>query len=156
MQLRYCCITAAAATDVDTKLTFVPQSPALNIGPLTSEHAAAAAPAAAAARALAVIATIFGTHYAAAYSSPVVPAVAVTPVAYATNCLSCSMLLSLPVQLLHLLQQVLPPPPLAPTKGPTSSFSTPTASAPSSFSDPTLIPPSSFSTPNTLNSRHRS
>ena len=85
MQLRYCCITAAAATDVDTKLTFVPQSPALNIGPLTSEHAAAAAPAAAAALALAVIATIFGTHYAAAYTSPVVPAVAVTPVAYATK-----------------------------------------------------------------------
>ena len=84
MQLRYCCITAAAATDVDAKLTFVPQSPALNIGPLTSEPAAAAAPAAAA-LALAVIATIFGTHYAAAYTSPVVPAVAVTPVAYATK-----------------------------------------------------------------------
>ena len=81
VQLRYCCITAAAATDVDTKLTFVPQSPALNIGPLTSEHAAAAA----AALALAVIATIFGAHYAAAYTSPVVPAVAVTPVAYATK-----------------------------------------------------------------------
>ena len=45
MQLRYCCITAAAATDVDTKLTFVPQSLAPNIGPLTYGPAAAAAPA---------------------------------------------------------------------------------------------------------------
>ena len=43
---------------------------------------------------------------------------------------------------------------LAPTKGPTSSFSTPTASAPSSFSDPTLIPPSSFSTPTAATHSH--
>ena len=61
----------------------MPQSAALNIGPLTSGPAAAA-PAVAAALALAAIATIFGAHYAAAYTSPVVPAVAVTPVAYAT------------------------------------------------------------------------
>ena len=85
MQLRYCCITATAATAVDAKFAFVPQSAALNIGPLTSGPAAAAAPAVAAALALAAIATIFGAHYAAAYTPPVVPAVAVTPVAYATK-----------------------------------------------------------------------
>ena len=75
MQLRYCYITAAAA-----------------------------APAAAAALALAVIATIFGTYYAAAYTSPVVPTVAVTPVAYTTKLpqllytvkISLIMILSLP------------------------------------------------------------
>ena len=81
MQLRYCCITATAATAVDAKFAFVPQSAALNIGPLTSGPAAAT-PAVAAALA---IATIFGAHYAAAYTPPVVPAVAVTPVAYATK-----------------------------------------------------------------------
>ena len=84
MQLRYCCITATATTAVDAKFAFVPQSAALNIGPLTSGPAAAA-PAVAAALALAAIATIFGAHYAAAYTPPVVPAVAVTPVAYATK-----------------------------------------------------------------------
>ena len=110
MQLRYCCITATAATAVDAKFAFVPQSAALNIGPLTSGPAAAA-PAVAAALALAAIATIFGAHYAAAYTPPVVPAVAVTPVAYATKLpqllyavkISLIMILSLPPDLINML-----------------------------------------------------
>ena len=105
MQLRYCCITATAATAVDAKFAFVPQSAALNIGPITS------GPAVAAALALAVIATIFGAHYAAAYTPPVVPAVAVTPVAYATKLpqllyavkISLIMILSLPPDLINML-----------------------------------------------------
>ena len=111
MQLRYCCITATAATAVDAKFAFVPQSAALNIGPLTSGPAAAA-PAVAAALALAATATIFGAQYAVAYTPAVVPAVAVTPVAYATKLpqllyavkISLIMILSLPPNMINMLQ----------------------------------------------------
>ena len=75
---------APAATAVDAKFAYGAPVTALNTGPLIAGPVATAAPAVAAALALAATATIFGAQYAAAYTPPVVPAVAVTPVAYAT------------------------------------------------------------------------
>ena len=105
---------APAATAVDAKFAYGAPVTALNTGPLTAGPVATAAPVtayAAAALALAATATIFGAQYAAAYTPAVVPAVAVTPVAYATKLpqllyavkISLIMILSLPPDLINML-----------------------------------------------------